>query len=68
MPAPPEKTAAGVMPSPTSAPPSASGPGRGSDLATPSHRRTDLSAADMLYAKELLSKKSAFIIDCDGVL
>jgi NagD protein len=38
------------------------------ELATPSHRRMDISAADMRHAKNLLQKKNAFIVDCDGVI
>jgi len=38
------------------------------ELATPSHRRMDLSAADMRFARSLLEKKKAYIVDCDGVI
>ncbi|KAH9261628.1 TIGR01457 family HAD hydrolase [Batrachochytrium salamandrivorans] len=38
------------------------------ELASPSFRRRDMSAADMHHAKQVLSGKRAFIIDCDGVI
>ena len=38
------------------------------ELATPSHRRSDLSAADMKHARYVLEKKNAYIIDLDGCI
>lgn len=38
------------------------------ELATPAYRRSDLSAADMRHARSVLEKKSAYIVDCDGVI
>jgi len=34
------------------------------ELATPTHRRSDLSAAELKYAKELLGKKTSALVDC----
>jgi len=43
-------------------------PGRREELATPAYRRSDLSAADMRHARSVLEKKTAYIVDCDGVI